>query len=234
METGQAKIADAIWTATALLHSENPEATDFSVQEIVGRAVGENLVGGFKAGLQPHASWHCVANKAPNPGRYRILFETSRGRRRLFREGDSSHPDRQSGKIHPRRQDLPQQYQPLLDWYDAVYSKQPPPEKTALSEEASTRSRQSSVNDTLPSPNFGDDRFASAVALVGSAGAVVIPANLREELGIEEGTRLGIWREHDHLVLQPVTPDYIRSLRGCCKGNDSLVEAREREHRMEK
>jgi AbrB family looped-hinge helix DNA binding protein len=233
METGQAKIADAIWTATALLHRENPAATDFSVQEIVSRAVDENLVGGFKAGLQPHASWHCVANKAPNPGRYRILFETSRGRRRLFRESDSSHPDRQGSKIHPRRQDLPQQYQPLLDWYDAIYSKQPPPEETTLPEKANTRSRHS-VHDISRSSNFGNDPFASAVAFVGSAGAVVIPADLRKELGIEEGTRLGIWREHDRLILQPVTPDYIRSLRGCCKGEDSLVEAREREHRMEK
>jgi hypothetical protein len=28
--------------------------------------------------------------------------------------------------------------------------------------------------------------------------------------------------------------ELIQSLRGCCKGTDSLVEAREREHRMEK
>jgi ribosomal protein L39E len=34
--------------------------------------------------------------------------------------------------------------------------------------------------------------------------------------------------------LQPVTDEFIRSLRGCCKGEDSLVEAREREHRIEK
>jgi hypothetical protein len=32
----------------------------------------------------------------------------------------------------------------------------------------------------------------------------------------------------------PVTDAFIRSLRGCCKGEDSLVEAREREHRIEK
>jgi len=34
--------------------------------------------------------------------------------------------------------------------------------------------------------------------------------------------------------LQPVTDEFIRSLVGCCKGEDSLVEAREREHRIEK
>lgn len=35
-------------------------------------------------------------------------------------------------------------------------------------------------------------------------------------------------------VLEPVTNEYIHSLVGCLKGNDSLVEARQREHRMEK
>lgn len=35
-------------------------------------------------------------------------------------------------------------------------------------------------------------------------------------------------------ILQPVTDEFIHSLRGCCKGKTSLVEAREREHRIEK
>jgi hypothetical protein len=39
--------------------------------------------------------------------------------------------------------------------------------------------------------------------------------------------------DNDHL-LEPVTDEFIRSLRGCLKGEDSLVEAREREHRIEK
>jgi hypothetical protein len=34
--------------------------------------------------------------------------------------------------------------------------------------------------------------------------------------------------------VQAVTEDYISSLRGCCKGEDSLVEALQREHRNEK
>lgn len=33
---------------------------------------------------------------------------------------------------------------------------------------------------------------------------------------------------------QPVTDEFIRSLRGSCKGKTSLVEAREREHGIEK
>ena len=32
----------------------------------------------------------------------------------------------------------------------------------------------------------------------------------------------------------PVTDEFIRSMRRSCKGEDSLVEARERDHRIEK
>jgi bifunctional DNA-binding transcriptional regulator/antitoxin component of YhaV-PrlF toxin-antitoxin module len=63
---------------------------------------------------------------------------------------------------------------------------------------------------------------------------VVIPDYLWQEMGIQQGTRLAVYREQDRLVLQPVTDDFIRSLRGCAKGATSLVEAREREHRVEK
>ena len=34
--------------------------------------------------------------------------------------------------------------------------------------------------------------------------------------------------------LPPVDDNFIHSLRGCCKGEDSLVDALKREHRMEK
>jgi AbrB family looped-hinge helix DNA binding protein len=70
--------------------------------------------------------------------------------------------------------------------------------------------------------------------VVSSKGQIVIPAVLREELGIQAGTRVAIQRENNHLVLQPITNDFVRSLRGCLKGKTSLVEAREREHRIEK
>jgi AbrB family looped-hinge helix DNA binding protein len=69
--------------------------------------------------------------------------------------------------------------------------------------------------------------------VVSSKGQIVIPAALRDKLGIEAGTRLAIQQEENHLVLQPITEEFINSLVGCCKGETSLVEAREREHRME-
>jgi AbrB family looped-hinge helix DNA binding protein len=67
-----------------------------------------------------------------------------------------------------------------------------------------------------------------------SKGQVVIPIELREKLGIGAGTKMAIRIEANHLVIEPITEAYIRSLRGCLKGPDSLVRAREREHRLEK
>jgi AbrB family looped-hinge helix DNA binding protein len=66
--------------------------------------------------------------------------------------------------------------------------------------------------------------------VVSSKGQIVIPASLREELQLEPGTRISIQLEKNHLVLQPITRAFIKSLRGCYKGSD-LLAAREREHR---
>lgn len=68
---------------------------------------------------------------------------------------------------------------------------------------------------------------------VSSKGQVVIPAELRNALGIEAGTRLAIQQEKGRLVLQPITEEFINSLRGCTKGKN-LLAVREREHRIEK
>jgi len=67
-----------------------------------------------------------------------------------------------------------------------------------------------------------------------SKGQVVIPAELREKLGIETGTRIAVRIERDHLILEPINEGYIRRLRGSLKGPDSMVDARQREKRLEK
>ncbi len=69
---------------------------------------------------------------------------------------------------------------------------------------------------------------------VSSKGQIVIPSDLRDELCITTGTRIAIQRVDNRLVLEPITDDFVRSVRGCLKGPDSLVEDREREHRREK
>ena len=111
------KVADEVWIAAALLHREHPEASDFSVEEIVRRAEREGLHKPLRRGVYVHVIQHCVANRPPNPGRYRMLFETAPGRRRLFRKGDSYHPDREGAKITPEAEDLPSGYNGLLNWY---------------------------------------------------------------------------------------------------------------------
>lgn len=116
------RVADEVWVAVALLHREQPDAVDFSLAEIEARLKREAIAGDVRKGVYPHLSVHCVANRPPNPGRYRMLIETASSRRRLFRPGDVYHPDREGAKTTPRREDVPRKYHALLDWYESVYA----------------------------------------------------------------------------------------------------------------
>jgi hypothetical protein len=112
------KVADEVWIGTALLHRERPGSADFSIEEIVQRVQRENLHGSLRPGVYVHVVQHCVVNRPPNPGRYRMLYETAEGRRRLTRKGDPEHPDRMGVKRTPSRNDLPSAYTSLLPWYE--------------------------------------------------------------------------------------------------------------------
>lgn len=115
-------VADEVWVATALLHRRHPDRGDFTVAEIVQQAESANIAGGaLRPGVQAHAYLHCVANRPPNTGRYKILFETAKGRRRLFRPGDPCHPSR-TGKEVPRDDGIPSAYRELLGWYRNKYA----------------------------------------------------------------------------------------------------------------
>jgi hypothetical protein len=112
------KVADEVWIATAMLHRERPDCEDFLIEEIVQRVQREALHAPLRPGVYVHVVQHCVANRPPNPGRYRMLYETGDGRRRLFRKGDAEHPSRRDAKITPARNDLPENYTGLLAWYE--------------------------------------------------------------------------------------------------------------------
>jgi hypothetical protein len=127
------RIADAVWVATALLHREHPERRDFSEAEIQARFLAEGLPRGAHSNTLPaHVSSHCVANiprsrKRADPsklqgGAYWMLYETRSGFRRLYRPGDDVHPDRvqprRRPKALPRREEIPQKYWELLEWYE--------------------------------------------------------------------------------------------------------------------
>jgi hypothetical protein len=87
-----------------------------------------------------------------------------------------------------------------------------------------------------------DGRELPARPLVLEAAGVLPndPTNSHQAVAILQGRGFDVRYEgktlqaDDSQVLEPVTDEFIRSLRGCCKGENSLVEAREREHRIEK
>ena len=111
------KVADEVWIVMALLHHEQPGKADFTIDEIMERAEREKLTGKLRPGVYAHIVQHCVANRPPNSGRYRMLFETGPGRRRLFQPGDSYHPQRDGSKTTPEPEDLPEKYRGLITWY---------------------------------------------------------------------------------------------------------------------
>jgi hypothetical protein len=112
--------AAEVFIATALLHREQPERTDFLIKEIVRRAAKENLAGEMRQGVNVHVSQHCVANKPPNPAKLRMLFATGTRTRRLLLPGDEIDPER-TGKIFPDPGEIPAKYRPLLDWAKERY-----------------------------------------------------------------------------------------------------------------
>jgi hypothetical protein len=116
------KVADEVWIATALLHREHPEQSDFSTTEIEVRARTEASPRALRPGVRVHIIQHCVANRPPNPGRYRMLVETNPHRRRLFRPGDAYDAGREGAKQVPSRTDIPSRYHQLLDWYATKYA----------------------------------------------------------------------------------------------------------------
>jgi hypothetical protein len=121
-ESIEVTCATEVFVATALLHRELPQLADFTIQEIVNRAAKENITGEMRPGVNVHASQHCVANRAPNPVKHRMLFATGKHTRRLLLPEDEVHPGR-TGKIFPDPGDMPEQYLPLLDWAKERYQR---------------------------------------------------------------------------------------------------------------
>ncbi len=65
-------------------------------------------------------------------------------------------------------------------------------------------------------------------------GQIVIPSSMRRKFGIIEGTRIQIDADEKthHIILTPITRDYIFSLRGKHKGKGllkALMDERQKE-----
>ncbi len=116
------KVADEVFIAVALLHREQANREDFTIDEIIERVAKENIFGEVRPGIQAHIYSHCVANRPPQPGPHRMLYATGSGSRRLVRVGDDVHPER-TGKIFPDPDDVPPQYYELIEWAKQRYGK---------------------------------------------------------------------------------------------------------------
>lgn len=123
-------LADRIWIAVAMLHRQLPEREGFTKDEIRQKLRESGLMDGLKPGsVAAHLKEHMVANVPTTSTKYRMLHKTDRDLLRLFRPGDpvdpsrhSRHPQRDSRpplKSKPRREEIPVEFLPLLDWYSA-------------------------------------------------------------------------------------------------------------------
>ncbi|MBI2058757.1 MAG: AbrB/MazE/SpoVT family DNA-binding domain-containing protein [Nitrospirae bacterium] len=59
---------------------------------------------------------------------------------------------------------------------------------------------------------------------VTSKGQLVIPAPLRKKYGIKKGTKVAFIEQGNKILLQPITKEFIRSLRGILKSDGSAVQ----------
>ena len=61
-------------------------------------------------------------------------------------------------------------------------------------------------------------------SIVTTKGQLVIPARLRRRFGIKKGTLVTFTEDDGRLIVQPVTREFIRALRGSLKGEPSALE----------
>jgi AbrB family looped-hinge helix DNA binding protein len=75
------------------------------------------------------------------------------------------------------------------------------------------------------------------VVKVSARGQIVIPKDIREQLGIKPGTHILLHVVDDHAELSPLSDDPIKAMRGMMKGGKSmardLIAERKRDNRVD-
>ncbi len=71
-------------------------------------------------------------------------------------------------------------------------------------------------------------------SIVTSKGQLVIPARLRRRFGIKRGTLVAFVEDDGRIVIQPVTREFIRGLRGSLKGQPSALDVLLQERKRER
>jgi len=66
---------------------------------------------------------------------------------------------------------------------------------------------------------------------VSTKGQLVIPADVRAELGIQPGSRIALTVEDTRIILQPVNQRLVEKLRGRFAGGPSLADELQRQRR---
>lgn len=67
-----------------------------------------------------------------------------------------------------------------------------------------------------------------------SKGQLIIPARLRKKYSIRKGTKVVFLEDGHRLILQPITNEFIQSLRGSLKGGPSLLAILRKERKRER
>jgi AbrB family looped-hinge helix DNA binding protein len=77
--------------------------------------------------------------------------------------------------------------------------------------------------NSISHPRFAGGQMKGAISIVASKGLVTIPSTLRQKFGIRKGTRVSMIEEGTRIVLQPLTREYIRGLRGSLRSGPSAL-----------
>jgi len=159
--------ANAVWIATALLHSENDENKTFACKEIFQKVRDQNLVQTEDVTVFAHISTHCVANTKPWPNVHRKLLRVATGRYRLYKPGDDFHPSRKNGQSAPLADEVPPKYRNLIDWYHNEYCKE---------------------ISSLPVSTMTHSNFP--ITTIEKEGTIKIPTSVLEKLQLQDGDYL--------------------------------------------
>lgn len=71
-------------------------------------------------------------------------------------------------------------------------------------------------------------------SVVTTKGQLVIPARLRRRFGIRQGTLVSFTEDDGRLILQPITREFLRALRGSLKGEPSALDHLLQERKLER
>jgi AbrB family looped-hinge helix DNA binding protein len=69
---------------------------------------------------------------------------------------------------------------------------------------------------------------------VSTKGQLVIPADVRSELGIQPGSRIALTVENARIILQPINKRLVENLRGRFAGGPSMADELQKERRADR